>query len=95
MSRASAKETTTDLLFALIGVFFDYEYCLMEAMLFCFCEHFWRALLFPRAAFPRRDAGEKEGGQLSRKEDNRIPTLKFSSRLDELAESSSIVLIPK
>jgi hypothetical protein len=82
MSRASAKETTTDCVFALNGVFFDYEYCLMEAMLFCFCElAVWRALLFPRAAFPRRDAGEKEGGQLSRKEDNRIPTLKLRVRL--------------
>ena len=79
MSRASAKETTTDLLFALIGVFFDYDYCLMEAMLFVFVSSFGEHCCFRAAS--HNTAGEKEGGQLSRKEDNRIPTLKFSSRL--------------
>ena len=93
MSRASAKETTTDLLFALIGVFFDCEYCLMEAMLFCFCEQFGEHCCFhaphPTTLLARRkaDSSAKRGQPNS--------YLEILITTDELAEDSSIILIPK
>ena len=76
------------MLFALNGVFFDYEYCLMEAMLFCFCEQFGEHCCFhaphPTTLLARRkaDSSAKRGQPNS--------YLEILITTDELAEDSSI-----
>lgn len=54
----------------------------MEAMFCCFCDEFESIVVSTRRGrFPVRDAGKKEGGQLSKKRTTEFLPSKFSSRL--------------